>query len=128
MDTTADSVQTNSLLKGDEASLVAAAVRGGTLSEIAAEAGVSISTVQRRLRDPDIEVAICEGRTQQQREAVGRLNADLNGAIMRLRELVQHEDPRVALSAIDKWMAHAHRFSTTANEFATASPDQGDVT
>jgi len=116
------------MLKGDEAGLVAAAVRGGTLSEIAAEASVSISTVQRRLRDPDIEVAICEGRTQQQREAVGRLNADLNGAIMRLRELVQHEDPRVALSAIDKWVAHTHRFSTTANELATVSPDQGGVT
>ncbi len=29
------------MLKGDEAGLVAAAVRGGTLNEIAAEAGVS---------------------------------------------------------------------------------------
>lgn len=111
------------MLKGDEACLVAAAVRGGTLGEIAEESGVSISTVQRRLADSDIGAAIRDGRSQQKREAVGRLNSDLNGAIARLRELVLHDDPRVALSAIDKLIVHAYRFNRAADE-----SDQEDLT
>lgn len=109
------------MLAGDEAALIAAAVRGATLAEIANEAGVSISTVQRRLRDHDMAEAIAEGRAQKQREALGRLNEDLNGAIGRLRELVEHDDPRIALSAIDKLILHAHRLSLSATQGDWAS-------
>lgn len=115
------------MLKGDEAKLVAAAVRGGALGEIAKEAGVSISTVQRRLRDPDIDAAIRQGHAQQQREAVGCLNSDLPGAISRLRELVQHDDPRIALGAIDKLITHAHRFNRAVDDAVTAFPNQEDL-
>ena len=46
----------------EEAGLVAAAVAGKSLSEIAAAAGgVSISTVQRRLRDPQVAVLVQQG-------------------------------------------------------------------
>lgn len=115
------------MLKGDEGLLVAAAVRGGTLNEIAEEADVSVSTVQRRLRDPYIDAAIREGRAQQQREAVGQLNSDLNGAIKRLRDLVMHDDPRVALSAIDKLIIHAYKFNRAADENGTALTNQEDL-
>jgi uncharacterized protein YjgD (DUF1641 family) len=99
------------MLKGDEGALIAAAGAGRTHHEIAAEAEVSVSTVQRRLRDPDITAAIREARLDKGRQAAGRLNTDLNAAIDKLRELVEHEDPRIALSAIDKLIAHAHRFT-----------------
>lgn len=108
--------ETRMRLKGDEAALVAAAVRGATLNEIAGEAGVSTSTVQRRLHSPEIDAAIREGRAHKQREAVGGLNSDLNVAIERLGALVMDEDPRIALSAIDKLIAHAHRFNRAADE------------
>ncbi|MFL6158429.1 MAG: hypothetical protein ACJ72D_20245 [Marmoricola sp.] len=106
----------NTMLMGDEAALVAAAVRGATLTEIGEEAGVSVSTVQRRLRDPEIVEAIAEGRAHKQREALGRLSQDLNAAVDRLRELVMHEDPRVALTAIDKLITHAHKLSRSSGQ------------
>lgn len=113
------------MLMGDEAALIAAAVKGATLAEIAAEAGVSISTVQRRLKDADIASAIAEGRAHKQREALGRLSEDLNGAVGRLRELVQHDDPRIALNAIDKLITHAHRLSLSSAQGDWASAGEG---
>lgn len=104
------------MLIGDEAALVAAAVRGATLTEIADEAGVSVSTVQRRLRDPEILDAITEGRAHKQREALGRLNEDLNVAVGRLREHVMDDDPKISLSAIDKLITHAHKLSLAAGQ------------
>ena len=85
-------------LRGDEGALIAAAVAGKALEDIALAADVSVSTVQRRLRDPEIVAAIREGRADHQRQAVGQLNADLTEAITRLRELVGHEDPSIALA------------------------------
>lgn len=99
------------VLKGDEAALVAAAVAGKSLTKIAVAAGVSVSTAQRRLQDPAIQAAIRAGLADRQRQAVGRLGADLNPAIRRLRQLVAHEDPKIALQAIDKLLSNAHRFS-----------------
>jgi AcrR family transcriptional regulator len=110
------------MLKGDEGVLIAAAIAGKTLDEIAAESDVSVSTVQRRLRDPEITSAVNEGRADRQRQAVGRLNADLNEAKDRLRELVHHEDPAVALRAIDKLIANAHRFNRALDLAAQDQP------
>lgn len=110
-----------SALKGDEGALIAAAVAGRSLEDIARIADVSVSTVQRRLRDPEIAAAIREGRADHQRQAVGQLNEDLTQAITRLRDLVGHEDPSIALRAIDKLIAHAHRFNHALD---TATPEQ----
>lgn len=99
------------MLKGDEAALVAGAVAGRSLAEIAAAAGISISTCQRRLRDPDILVEVAGGRAQQRREAVGQLNNDALLAIRTLRELATHEDPAVALRAAGTILATLHRFT-----------------
>lgn len=108
-------------LKGDEGALIAAAVAGKSLEDIARIADVSVSTVQRRLRDPEIAAAIRDGRADHQRQAVGQLNEDLTQAITRLRDLVGHEDPSIALRAIDKLIAHAHRFNRALD---TATQDQ----
>ena len=71
------------MLKGNEAALIAAAVAGKSLDEIARDAQVSVSTVQRRLRDSEVRRAIREGRADHQRQAVGMLNSDLTDAIDR---------------------------------------------
>lgn len=106
-------------LKGDEGALIAAAVAGKTMEEIGQIANVSVSTVQRRLRDPEIAAAIAEGRADHRRQAVGQLNEDLHDAISRLRDLVGHEDPAIALRAIDKLIAHAYRFNRAQDLAAT---------
>ena len=56
------------MLKGDEAALIMAAVAGCSLAEIAVAAEVSVSTVQRRLRDDDIRA----GRTRRAHAAASR--------------------------------------------------------
>lgn len=100
------------MLKGDEAALIAAAVAGRSLPDIAAAAEVSVSTVQRRLRDPEILSALREGRTQQRREAVGQLNSELKSAIEQLGQLLTHEDPNVALRAVGMVLGNAHKYTT----------------
>ncbi len=99
------------MLKGDEAAVIAGAVAGSSYAEIAAEAAVSVSTVQRRLQDPAIVAAVQEGRTQQRREAVGRLNGQVPLAIERLGELLSDEDPKIALRAIGMVVGFAHKFT-----------------
>ena len=56
------------MLKGDEAALIMVAVAGCSLAEIAVAAEVSVSTVQRRLRDDDIRA----GRTRRAHAAASR--------------------------------------------------------
>jgi DNA-directed RNA polymerase specialized sigma24 family protein len=51
-------------MSADEAEMVAAAVDGRTLNEIAVAAGVSVSTVQRRLKEPEIIEQVREARSQ----------------------------------------------------------------
>lgn len=104
------------MTKGDESALIAGAVAGRSHVEIAAAAGVSVSTVQRRLLDPEILAAVQAGRSQQHREAVGRLNDGLQSAIGRLEELVRNDDPKVALRAVSIVLANVHKF-TMAIEF-----------
>jgi hypothetical protein len=50
---------------GNTAVLVAAIVAGRSLPEAAAMAWMSVSTVQRRLKDPDVIADIKDERSQQ---------------------------------------------------------------
>ena len=102
------------MLKGDEAALIAAAASGQSHAEIAAAAGVSISTAQRRLRDPEITAAVQEARTEQRLQMAGRLNQVMAAAIGTLGELVLHDDPRIALRAIGIVMGNAQQFAASA--------------
>lgn len=103
------------MLMGDEAALIASAVAGRPLLEIAAAGGVSVSTAQRRLRDSEIVAAVREGRSRQRREAVGRLNSGLSTAIERLSELLLDADPHVALRAAGMILGNAHKFTTAVD-------------
>ncbi len=99
------------MIKGDETVLIAAAVAGRSLPDIAVAAQVSVSTAQRRLKDPEILAAVRECRSQQRRQAVGQLNNNLQSAIERLGELILHEDPNVALRAVGMLLGNAHKFT-----------------
>ncbi len=86
--------------QGDEAAMVTAAVAGRSLAEIAAAGQVSISTIQRRLKDPVIAGLVQEGRTQQRRQLIGQLNELAELSMHRLRELVAGENSAIAVRAI----------------------------
>ncbi len=106
-------------MKGDETALIAGAVAGWSYSEVAAAAGVSVSTVQRRLRDPKIVAAVQEERTQQRRQTVGRLNDRVPVAIERLGKLLADEDPKIALRAIGMILGNVHRRALEFDERLT---------
>src|SRR4051794_6505805 len=98
--------------KGDSSRLIDAAVRGATLEEMAHAAGLSVSTVQRRLKETEIALAIREANDRRVRELSGRLNEGSFGAAAKLEELVHHHDPRIALSAAVHMLRIAARLAT----------------
>ena len=102
--------------KGDIAQLVAAAVAGKTLAEMAAVSGVSVSTVQRRLADSEVATEIRSARQQQQREAVGQLNVLNEMALRRLRDLIADEDAGVALRAVGLVLTNTARFAQVVDQ------------
>ncbi len=85
--------------QGDMAALVAAAAAGRSLAQIAAAAGLSISSVQRRLRDPEIADAVQEARLECRRRAVGRMLELRDAALTRVGDLLAADDPVLALRA-----------------------------
>lgn len=102
--------------KGDSAQLVAAAVAGKTLAEMAAVSGVSVSTVQRRLADSEVAAEIRSARQQQQREVVGQLNVLNEMALRRLRDLIADEDAGVALRAVGLVLTNTARFAQVVDQ------------
>ncbi len=96
--------------KGSTSVLVAAAVAGRSLAEIAGVAGVSVSTVQRRLRDPSIVDEVRRARSIQRDETLGCFVAARAAALVRLATLVEDGDPAVALRAITILMATSMKF------------------
>lgn len=95
---------------GDVEALVAAAVLGKPLTEIANLAGVSVSTVQRRLKEPEVMAAINETRGQHRTEALGRMTDLRAQALDRLEALLGDEDPSVALRAVTLVLTTSTRF------------------
>ena len=67
-------------MTGDLEELVAGAVAGQSLTQIAAAAGMSVSTVQRRLKEPEVAALVNEARAQHRQEALGRLSG-LRGGV-----------------------------------------------
>jgi len=86
--------------KGSDEALIAAAAAGQAHARVARASGVSISTVKRRLGEPEIVEAIRDLRLQQHRAYAAQMGDATGDAIERLRTLVDHEDPHVALRAI----------------------------
>ena len=87
-------------VKGDIPRLITAVAEGRTYSEIARVAGVSVSTVKRRLQDPEVIDAIRGARVQLHREHAGQMGRLVTESIAGLGLLVGNADPHVALRAI----------------------------
>ncbi len=85
---------------GNMAVLVAAVVEGRPLREVAALAGLSVSSVQRRLRDPEVIAEIQVERARLRQETLGRFGQLRMASLDRLAVLVDHEEPTIALRAI----------------------------
>jgi hypothetical protein len=84
----------------DESALIAAAIAGRPLKEIAAAGGVSVSTAQRRMARPDVAAQIEKGRARRCEDMVEQLSAMRPAALLRLSQLIEHENPFAALRAI----------------------------
>jgi hypothetical protein len=100
----------------DEAALVAAAVAGRSLAEIAKAGKVSVSTAQRRLKLPEVIAQVRDQRAKHRDETVGRLLAMRDSALSRLTELIDSPDPHVALRAIGMCLNQGAQFDAI-NEF-----------
>lgn len=94
---------------GSSAELIAAVVAGASLAEAAKVAGMSVSTAQRRLRDPDVANQIALLRQQLAMEAVARLQSLRSKALDFLEVIL--EDPEVptavGLRASEMALRHA---------------------
>jgi hypothetical protein len=95
---------------GDTERLIAAAIVGKPLHDLARAAGISVSSAQRRLRERDALAATAEVRSQQRVEATGRLAALRNAALDLLALLVEDTDPSIALRAVTTVLGSSARF------------------
>ncbi len=102
--------------KGAVAALVAGFVSGLSLQEIAAATGVSLSTVQRRRKDPLIGQAIATAQLDQRRQALGRLGAVRYQALEVLADLLEDGNPMVRLRAVNTVLTQCLRYEASANE------------
>jgi hypothetical protein len=84
---------------------------GGSASEAAAAAGVSLRTVQRwRSDEPEFVEAVDEGRAQMLAEAAGLLAAETMRAVTKLGEIIESGEERHALTASRVVLAMASRY------------------
>ncbi len=78
----------------------AAVVAGRPLHEVAALAGLSVSSVQRRLKDPEAIAEVKQERSRQRQETLAQFNQLRTACVKRLGLLVNDSDPSIALRAI----------------------------
>jgi hypothetical protein len=90
--------------------IVAGVVAGKSQTEIATEAGVSIRTLRRRLRDPEVMTAVLEAQAEVQRPLVARLATMGSSALDCLQTQMDSEDPavahRAAKTTLDRMLVH----------------------
>jgi hypothetical protein len=95
----------------DSSTLIEAVLAGCTLTETAQLTGQSLSTVQRRLRNPDVIAEIQDARAHRHREFVGRINRGVLPAVDQLIEHVHSADPAISLRAIDLMLRNSARWA-----------------
>lgn len=94
--------------QGDLPTLIAHVAVGQSLSAAARAAGMSVSTAQRRLRDPVVQAAIAESQADLVRQVLGRFRDLRNQALDRLSEyLAGGSEPGVVLRAAELVLRHA---------------------
>jgi DNA-binding LacI/PurR family transcriptional regulator len=82
-----------------DSALVTALAAGGTVEASARAAGVSETTVYRRLREPAFRQRVAEARDEMVNRAVARLSATSTLAADTLRELLKARSETVRLGA-----------------------------
>lgn len=94
--------------KGNVPQLVVAIAEGRSIASAAASAGMSLSTAQRRMREPEVLDAIQEARVDLTRQALGRVRGLRDVALDRLVELLSGDlDPALTLRAVGLVLRHA---------------------
>lgn len=102
--------------KGNTAALVAAIAAGRSLTETAQASNLSVRSVQRRLHEPSVQLAIEETRADLTRQAVAELTALRDLTFGRLREVLSEDhDIKHVLSAAELVLRHL----AMANNVAT---------
>ena len=86
------------LRRGDPV-LISALAAGTTHADAAAQAGVSVATVTRRLREPEFRADVLEARARMVEQSVGLLAAATADAAATLRRLLHSPQDAVALAA-----------------------------
>src|SRR5262245_57326108 len=85
--------------KAADGILIVCLASGATVQAAAERAGVSASTVQRRLREESFRTAVARARTDCTRQAAGALAAAATAAARKLRKLLRAKSESVQLSA-----------------------------
>ncbi len=85
---------------GPDALLAAALAGGRDVADAAAAAGVSESTVYRRLRSPEFRKLVAQLRGEMVGQALGRMAALMTEAADRLKKLLNSRNERVRLAAV----------------------------
>jgi hypothetical protein len=94
--------------KGETGKLVAALAAGRSLQEATAASGLSMSSVQRRRREPDVQAAIEEARLDMTHATVVRYQSLREKALERLDSLLDPDtDPKYSLRAAEITLRHA---------------------
>jgi DNA-binding MurR/RpiR family transcriptional regulator len=93
-----------------DAALLAALAAGATRDDAAAAAGVSPSTVYRRLGEPDFVAALDARRADMVESATARLVSTTTAAVDTLAELLDDDRPSIRLGAARAVLEHARRW------------------
>jgi AcrR family transcriptional regulator len=83
----------------NEQAFLKAALSGCTLADIAKASGISVSSVQRRLKDEDVVRAMREARAELRSQVIHRLGQARLQAVDKLVELLDSSKEPVALRA-----------------------------
>ena len=93
---------------GNIPEMIAAIASGRSLAETAKTSRMSVSTVQRRLREPEIQAQIDQSRVDLTRQALGRVRGLRDLALDRVAEILsQDESPGLTLRAAELILRHA---------------------
>lgn len=84
---------------GADGTIAGALAMGATRDEAAAAAGVSRRTVHRRLSDPDFRATVAESRARITADVLTGAAGLAGRAVERLGELVEDDNPHVAIQA-----------------------------
>ena len=103
-------------LRGDLAGLVVAAAAGRPIAEIADAAGTSVSTAQRRLRDPQVRQAVSDMRVAALERTADRLSELCGRALDKLREWLEDESATIRLRTAELILNAAMRYHAADQE------------